>query len=176
MKNNDLSPWPPGWEQDIYKGVRQLGYGNLSELLEAYGGEPYGKILRVLRSTLQRSVPMMQLHKLHMLEAITQGKGRAAAKDSLVRSLREHLPRGWNQGRHPKEKRARAFSEWVLPRTVKNWEDMTKLANNVWDELEKANPPHDWCPSSTDDVFVEHAFARGWPETLTEMNPTEQQT
>ena len=38
------------------------------------------------------------------------GVGREAAKDSLVRTLREHLPKGWNHGKAARERRARAFA------------------------------------------------------------------
>lgn len=166
---DELQPWPPYDDEPIQRAVRELGYPSLLALMDAHAGQPYGKVLRILRAHLGYLVSMLQLHKMHMLEAIaTRGK-RGAAKDSLVRTLREHVSGGWNKGKKAREKRARACAEWVLPRTGGNkseWDRIDALAKSVWDSLVAMNPPVDWCPSSPADPIVESAFQSGWPATL----------
>src|SRR5262245_52960225 len=99
-----------------------------------------------------------------MLDAIQQGKAREAAKESLVRALNEQLPKGWNKGKQVHYKRGRALGEWVLPcEKAEDWQRVTSLADRVWQEIERLNPPDDWCPRSVNDPVLEEAFAHAWP-------------
>jgi hypothetical protein len=158
-------PWPEGWEDRIRTAVHHLGYQSLLELMQAHSGKPYGQILRLLRSNTESNIPMMQLQKLHMFEASAANGARCAAMDSLVRTLREHIPRGWNKSKDADRKRAWARAYWVLPaRTPADRSKFAELANSVWDNLKAIQPPDDWCPSTSDDPIVREAFARGWPE------------
>ena len=38
-------------------------------------------------------------------------------------------------------------------------------AQQVWDELEKLQPPDHWRPASVADPILQEAFNRAWPET-----------
>ncbi len=164
----EIEPWPRYDDEPIQRAVCELGYPSLLALMDAHPGQPYGKVLRILRAHLGYLVPMLQLHKMHMLEAIAARGKREAAKDSLVRTLREQVPGGWNKGKKAREKRAWACAYWVLPRTggKSEWDRIDALAESVWDSLEALNPPNDWCPSSSDDPIVKSVFERGWPATL----------
>lgn len=165
MLETDYPQWAEGWQQRLRNAARELGYPSFLDFLRAHAGEPYGKVLRVMRAHLQEMVPMMQLQKLHMIEAIGRGQGREAAKDSLIRSLREHMPRGWNRGKKARENRASARAEWILPCLgPEDRKHIAPLADKVWQQLKIMNPPEDWCPLSTSDPILTEAFARGWPE------------
>jgi hypothetical protein len=168
MAANDVDPpWAGGWEERLRAAARQLGHADFLGLMHAHVGEPYGRVLRVLRETLGDSVPMMQVHRLHMHEAIAAGLSRDAAKDSLVRTLRQHLAKGWNRGSGCQEKRASARAYWVLPYTnALDMERVNQLADKVWEELRVLDPPDDWCPAVPSDPLLEQAFVRGWPVTV----------
>jgi hypothetical protein len=163
MTVNDIPPWAEGWAEHLREAARQLGFVDFLAFMNAHVGEPYGKVLRVLRMHLGYMVPLMQLQKLHMHEAIVVGKGREAAKDSLVRTLRQELPNGWNTGKQCQERRAWARAYWVLPSSdATEAEKMKAVADSVWDELQAMNPPDNWCPATPNDPIIEAAFARGW--------------
>lgn len=165
MATSDIDPpWGRGWEEPLRAAARQVGHTDFLGLMNAHVGEPYGRVLRLLRETLGYQVPIMQVYRLHMQEAITAGLGREAAKDSLVRILRQQVGKGWNRGKGSQEKRAWARAYWVLPYTdTKDMERVNALADKVWEELKAMNPPDEWCPATPNDPFIEEAFARGWP-------------
>jgi hypothetical protein len=157
-------PWAEGWEDHIRTAARRLGYRSLLELMRAHYAEPYGKVYRLLCSALGFRFPIMQLHKLHMLDAIEDGTVREAAKDSFARAFQEHVPAGWNKGKNAREARARAFSEWNLPFAgAQDWEHVRRCADSVWAQLNLMQPPDDWCPSSPDDPILDEAFTQAWP-------------
>jgi hypothetical protein len=165
MATNDIDPpWSGKSQEQIRAAARQLGHADFLSLINAHVGEPYGKVLRLLREKLGYMVPIMQVHRLHMQDAIAVGLEREAAKDSLVRTLREQVGKGWNRGSGSQEKRRRARAYWVLP--YADAQDMVRinaLADQVWEELKALNPPDDWCPVTPNDPLIEQAFSRGWP-------------
>jgi hypothetical protein len=160
MGSDEIPPWESGWEERLRGVTRELGHPTFLDYLDSHIGDPYGKLLQIFRSRLGDVVPLMQIQALHMLDAAAVGKTREAAKDSLLRTLRQHIPKGWNKGKNVRQNRAFARAEWVLPDYS---DETTALADRVWDEIATLNPPDDWCPSTLTDPILSGAFDRGWP-------------
>lgn len=162
--------WEEGWPTRVTAIVRSLGYPTLTAFFRDHPGEPYGKLARFLSQHSTVPVVAMQLQKLHMLEAIDRKSIRETARDTLMRSLRQHLRGGWNKGKKADLNRALAYAEWVLPRPggPPEFEEMLQkvqvYAANVWNELNSLKPADEWLPRSTDDALIDKAFEKGWPE------------
>jgi hypothetical protein len=154
------SYWDAGWEQRFEEAAKKMGYGCFLEFMDAHPGEPYGPILRRLREQAGCLLPLMQLHLLHLRQAHANRETRDIAIDTLIRSLRQYLARGWNNGKKTRERRIDARTDWVLPHDAGR--EMDARADHVWQEIERLSPPDDWCPASPEDPILQEAFRRGW--------------
>ncbi len=159
MTGNE-SIWSEGWQERLLDRVRFLGHASVSDFVESHPGEPYGKLV----TELGPGFAILQLQRLHMLEAIQGNRRREVAMDSLVRSIRQHLPSGWNVKKDSDRRRAFARAEWVVPVTgPEDFDDMNNTADEVWKQLNLLSPAKTWRPMSSADPLIIAAFNVGWP-------------
>jgi hypothetical protein len=164
MPDIDHPDWEQGWAERLRTAARELGHASFIDFMKLNVGVPYGKLLRILRNHRGTMVPMMQMTTLHIIDGLSVCSARELARDTLLRSLCDHVASGWNCGKQARWKRALAFSEWNLPREQGNWDQINALADRVWKEIESQDPPPEWCPRTLDDPILEVAFSLGWPE------------
>ena len=141
----------------------ELGYGTIHKFFYEHPGEPYGVMLKRIGITIEGTnhfdISILDLKKAQLKDAEERGTTREYAKDTLTRSLLEHLGKGWNRGKNWDERRSKAYASWMTP------PDAEHLCESVWSSLKLLNPPDGWRPSPTNDEIVERAFDQGWPPT-----------
>jgi hypothetical protein len=146
----------------IEERIHNLGFRTVLDFFEAHAGVPYGillkKVAMPVEGTNHLDIPFFAILEIHRREAIRSGRVRDLAKDTLVRSLQEHLGKGWGKGKHSSTHRARAFSRWATPS-----DDVDRLCDDVWECLVRLKPPEDWRPADIHDEYIERAFDMAWP-------------
>lgn len=149
----------------LYDRLRELGHQSVRSYAAAHPGAPLGQLLSMLGKPVEGAnhldIPYLVLEEAYLQEAITGDAVRTVAMDLLVRSLREHLGRGWNLGKKAHLRRAAAFSNWRLP-PDRDWDARLALARGIWNALKAQVSPDDWRPADTEDPLLERAFSAGW--------------
>lgn len=147
--------------QEVLNRVQSQGYATVSSFLNAYPGEPYGKLLKIIATRVEGKnhfdLPIFAIKEAHRREALLLGATRDYAKDTLVRSLRDTLGSGWKKGTSWEERRAQAYSSWAIPAGADG------PCADVWRVLKQLDPPVGWRPKPVGDELIDKAFDIAWP-------------
>jgi hypothetical protein len=170
--------WHGDWETRLLDRLRDLGYTNTLEFLQAFPGHSYKQLVDTIGDCA-----VVQLEFLQFKEAEAADRLREAAMDCLTRNLRSYLPRGWG----------RSDFDSTLPASVVDWLKDDEVTNRsrfliasaichssaslvrfgaekpkkmvlVGKALQELNPPLGWQPAGPDDPLIVAAFAVAWPE------------
>jgi hypothetical protein len=140
--------WSDDWRSKMLDALCDRGFRSATEFLKYASGETYVNLSRQLGDFAPH-----QLETLQFEEASKSGQVRTAAKDALVRILRDRLKRGWKIGKHVGYNTASAFAAWKgCPRLSDAQNEA--LADHVWKAMEQAAPPTGWLPGSIDDPII----------------------
>jgi hypothetical protein len=145
------------WESTVIGSLGRLGFSSVSEFVAARPGATYGQLSDELEPPLVLPIMVMKL-QLQEARAKSPEVYRAAAADSLARSLSESLTEGWGktQGESsPEFMNVAAWSAWAS--TV---DDDRCL--RVFEALKERAKPG-WRPSSGLDPVIVAAFDEAWP-------------
>lgn len=157
--------WGKDWKEKIYDRVRARGFKQMRDYLANQPTATYHQ----LADQLGEDVAPVQLTMMHVAEAHADGAHafREAAKDCLVRYLRERLPLGW--GRVPLDQRELTES-FMNTKAFVGWESsieevdraMAPYIDGVWDQLQEL-AINGWLPEGADDEVIRRAFDAAWP-------------
>jgi len=149
--------WSDNWQGRIKEAISASGLTTVSAFLERHPGVPYAVVAKLLRCA------PAQLAILHLEEAKRLGAVRAAAADSLVRTINEHLRGGWGVGYRSEFKYAAVVSDWITMLEMHfRGESVVESGRKVWASLEAMAPPIGWKPVGSDDPLIQEAFKLGW--------------
>lgn len=152
------------WESDLLERVEKLGFSSLNDYLRARPGAPYP----ALADELGASVLGVQVADLQLRKAKREGElpFREAARDALVRCLRQTLTAGWSRT----ESQDGASAEFMNIAAWSNWSSLVKRVtpadprtDAVWKELE-TRAKEGWLPQDSEDGLVQLVFASAWPK------------
>jgi hypothetical protein len=152
------------WEKDVISRAATLGFSSLSEYLASRPAVPYPN----LAAEMGAPVMGLQVAELQIRTARAEGVAslRAAAKDALVRCLRQVLTSGWGRTDSTEPGVSRDFvnvSAWTLwGSMIASARPADAIIRDVWQEL-SIRAPEGWLPTSTDDPVVTAAFDAAWP-------------
>jgi hypothetical protein len=165
---------PRSLDTDDIKGmeaVRRLlskeASSSVISFLESKPGSPFGQLYAYAcgKYPIIANDGLAGFRKALFAIACEQHVERQVAIDMLVRSLKEHLGRGWNQGAAADARRAMAYAEWRVP-TVDDEKiraATAKTCEKIWESI-KAIAPIGWKPNGTDDKIITAAFSANWPD------------
>jgi hypothetical protein len=159
---NFSSPWADGWKQRIQERVQSFGFASLDDYLREYPGDTYFELADRLGGG-GKDVAPIQIQIMQFEGSVPRGQGRDAAKDSLVRLLRQNLKRGWSAGVHAKFRRASTYAQWLGLVDGLNDPSLRGYVDAVWSKLESLNPDKNWKPLNVEDFLISKAFSE-WPD------------
>ncbi len=156
------SPWHGNWQDRLQASLKGLGFRSLEEFLAANPGVSYVDLQQSLGSA---NIAAMQLYGEQIRNAAFERRLREAAMDSLVRFFREHVKRGWGQGRHFAFRLASALGDWksVISQFAEGDRALNEQLDGVIKAINSSNPQLGWSPADKDDVIIQKAFRIGWP-------------
>ncbi len=156
------SPWIGDWKVRFQEKLSLLGVKNLEEFLHANQGMGYVSLAKELGDA---TVAAMQLYSEQIRRGCQTSNIRFVAMDSLVRFLNEYIPRGWKNSLHFQHRIASALASWSTSITaIANLETgIERRLKLVFVTLESMPIPVGWLPKDNNDVFILHAFEKGWP-------------
>jgi hypothetical protein len=149
--------WSDDWRKKVFAQVRLLGYETIGDYFARHPGKP----IVALADTL-KDVAGLQLERLYFEEVRRDQSYRAAAMDSLVRDLNQHLLHGWKNGARDDFDTSGAYADWITRLSMEK-ADLKAKADAVWEALESLSPPRGWSPLGPDDELIIKAFATAWP-------------
>lgn len=166
-----LKAWQEGWPERFDAIIQNMGYDSTYDFVFSHPGQSFGEMFRAVRDSIDPDerphVAFVQLAEVFYITANHRGQLRAAMMEALVRSLRQFLRKGWNQGKKIRERRGDAQFNWPTPDFVpyQEWShsDWRKFQRQIWAEIESIGPPDDWCPEDYNDPIIQEAFERAWP-------------
>lgn len=148
--------WRGDWKQRLSALLADHGHDSVTSFLAAY---PRRSLLDLADSVLGGGdVAAVQLLWTVLDEAKVRGPAAAesCARDLLIRSMHQHMKRGWDPA--DLEAEGQAYSGWAceLERIAK----VNALA--LWEALVESAPPG-WLPNDADDPILVAAFREHWP-------------
>jgi hypothetical protein len=155
--------WSADWRFKVYERLAERGFSQMSEWLAARPGATYAQ----LAAELGDDVAPVQVTRLQLAEAVRSGQLKEAAKDVLVRYLREGLPEGW--GHMPKElefsdlkfAQVAPFASWSSQMKEQAFDGLSAIADSIWEGLQSITDS-DWVPRDANDPIISAIFDRAW--------------
>lgn len=155
------SPWTGDWEARILERIRAHGHASVAGFLAAHPGTPYFELAQLL-SRGDEDVAAVQLERLH----VTSAGGAETATDrdlldSLCRSVRAGLRRGWEGRRGWDSDLAGALADWIVMWGSQAW------LRGVLPALIALRPPKGWSPVDPEDETLLMALSAAKNSTRT---------
>lgn len=155
------SPWTGNWEARILSRIREHGHESVASFLAAHPGTPYLELAELL-SRGDADVAAVQLERLHVTSA--GGTEKATDRDlldSLCRSVRAGLRRGWEGRRGWDSDLAGSLADWIVMWGSQAWQ------RGVLPALIKLRPPKAWSPVGPEDEILKKALSAARDSTKT---------
>src|SRR5262245_16978706 len=95
--------WTTGWQSRVRAIVEQMGYEDVFAFVMAHPGKSFGQLYGMIQKRTgghQTPVAFVQLPEVFFEDAKSRGLLREAVMESLVRSMQQHLRKGWNIGKN----------------------------------------------------------------------------
>ncbi len=166
-----MESWAKGWQERFRSLILRMGYEDTFTFVMSRSDESFGQMFRAVRQAGGEGdggfLAFAHLEEMFYIDAAKRESLREAFMEALVRSLRQCLRSGWNQGKRIRERRIDAQTKWPIPHFVSDLQyshdEWTGVQEEVWRELDRLKPPDDWCPKNFEDRIVQEAFANVWP-------------
>jgi len=165
---NPDETWLGDWEERCRHRLACEGFTSMTAYLKSREGVTYSKVAKQLDGCAPLQVALMQFREAREKKTL-----RNVSKDSLVRTIRERMKRGWDVSIHRRRQRTSAFVQWLsILRCDQAFVGneacdeqsvlMSKRGEDVWRVLEESAVVG-WLPESADDPVITKAFDEGWP-------------
>lgn len=162
--------WSPGWEDRFREVVQEMGFDDVYAFVEQHPDKSlnqlYGLVQQHESSTGLDRICLEYFYQTFFIDALSNNRLKEAITESLLRSLKFNLRNGWNTGKDILKRRYNAKHGWPKPsfamQAVAGYDELSTFQNAVWQSIENADPPEDWCPQSVDDPILKQAFEKSW--------------
>ena len=153
-RRNEPSPaWLGDWQNRILERIREKGYKSYLDYLADRPGRTYDELSRELER--DDDIAPVQLSVMHA-RLVEPGGRREAILDSLARSLRGALRKGWGLGRYWESDVAGQLAFWSVA-----WGRAPELY--ALEEALRSIPPEEgWIPKDGNDPVLREAARRAW--------------
>ncbi len=144
--------WHGDWLVRIYQRVSSRGFPSVAAFAEATQTATLVELARALGD----DVAATQVESALRAEAQRTGELGRFARDLLARTIRWHLPKGWDDHEQFAFDRSGVYVDW--PAGLNGLIDGT-TCTALMDSLKRADIPNGWLPTGPDDPIIEHVFA-----------------
>ena len=169
----ELEAWKENWQERFRSLIQRMGYGNTFEFVMSRRMEVFGQMYRAIRQAGGENesnfLAFAHLKEMFYIDAAQNGYLREAFMEAFVRSFQQFFRLGWNRGKRVRERRISVEMEWPVPTPALvpglpySFDELHGFQSQIWEELERLNPPDDWCPEDFNDPIVQEAFVHIWP-------------